>query len=70
MNKKCKKLGIAASKREQIDAHRVKMEMKKALREHNNERYKSSEYVLANISVNHEFYGDTPAEHEARKISS
>lgn len=67
---KCKKLGNAATKRERAEAHRVKMEMKKVLREHRREEAlenRRGDWILANISQNHEYYGDTPSEHEKRK---
>lgn len=68
-DKKCKKLGNRATKGDRADAHRIKMEMKTALREHRSkEALDKRTYVLANISREHPCYGDTPAENEARKF--
>lgn len=66
--KKCKKLGNSATRAELREAHRIKMEMKRIIQEHNHkEALDYKDYVLANLSKNHEFYGDTPVEHERRK---
>ena len=67
MNEKNKRLGNQATKRELRDAHRVKMEAKRIINDYNTKAYATREYILANISKNHEHYGDTPSEHERRK---
>ena len=67
MDKKCKKLGVGASKVELKEAHRIKMEIKEKMWEHNYGKQGSKEHVFANISKNHEFWGDTPTENEKRK---
>ena len=67
MDKKTKRLGNRATKAELRDAHRVKMEMKRILNAHNREDYATKEHIFANLSVNHEYYGDTPSEHSRRK---
>lgn len=67
---KTKKLGNSATQRELKEAHCVKMEMKRMMRDHNSKKYANRDHVFANISQNHEHYGDTPREHEARKNNS
>jgi len=66
----CKKLSRDATKEEREIAHKVEMAKRKLIREHNNQKYGQGPYILANISKNHEHYGDTPQEHERRKNSS
>ncbi len=66
MNKKTKKLGIAASKKELKDAHRIKMEVKAEMREYNHKRMKDDNFVLANQSVHSEHFGETPAQQAER----
>lgn len=71
MAKRCKRLDAFSDKRALKEAHRVKMEMKKLAREHRNSHGRSSpEWISANISKNHEHYGDTPSEHEKRKAGT
>lgn len=66
--KKCNRLGNIATKGDLREAHRIKMEMKKLMREHNSTQLLAEkEWIYANLSKEHEFYGDTPAEHEQRK---
>lgn len=69
---KCKKLGNHATKRERAEAHRVKMEMKTLVHAHRHKEATTGAqpWIFANISKNHEHYGDTPAEHEKRKNNS
>jgi len=70
MDKKCKKLGNRATKADRADAHRIKMGMKQALREHyGREALDNKEWIYANLSRNHEHFGDTPSENEARKFA-
>ena len=65
MDRKCAKLGNRATKRERLAAHRAKLEMKQR-----DDFVEVHPHVFANISKNHEHYGDTPAEHEQRKNNS
>ena len=68
MDKKCKKLGTRATKKERLEEHRAKMEMKRAFNEHLCEQLANEpRWTLANLSKEHEHYGDTPADHEKRK---
>lgn len=66
---KCKKLGNHATKRERAEAHRAKMEIKRIEYETMREDLMTGPqpWVFANLSRDHEFYGDTPREHEERK---
>lgn len=69
--KKCKKLGNNATQKELTEAHRVKMEMKILQNEHNSKHVlENPEWIYANISKHHEYYGDTPTQHERRKNNS
>lgn len=68
MDKKTKRLGNGATKRDLIDAHRIKMEMKKILNDHNSKTYATREHIFANLSKNHPHYGDTPRENADRKL--
>jgi hypothetical protein len=69
VNKKCKRLGNTATKKELAEAHRIKMEMKILMNEHNRKQLiDNPEWIYANISKHHEHYGDTPKEHEKRKL--
>ena len=56
-----------ATEYDRKEAHRIKMEMKQAKREHRAAQL-PPQHIFANISKNHEFYGDTPIEHEKRKL--
>ena len=67
MNKKNKRLGNSATKKDLMEAHRIKMEFKKLMNEHNRKQLRPTPNIFANISKNHEHYGDTPTEHEKRK---
>jgi hypothetical protein len=64
--KACKTLPRDCEEKDRREIHRIKMEMKEYLRKHPS-RQMPKPHILANISKHHEFYGDTPAEHEARK---
>ena len=66
--KACKTLPCDASAQEKRDMHRIKMEMKRILRAQMQPDVKP--HILANISRNHEHYGDTPIEHERRKVEN
>jgi hypothetical protein len=71
MDKKTKRLGNRAIKADIRDAHRVKMMAKRIINDHNaKEAGWNKDHTFANLSVNHEHYGDTPQEHEARKNSA
>lgn len=54
------------TERERKESHRVKMEMKEAKRKRIADSLPKP-FIFANISKNHEFYGDTPTEHAERK---
>jgi hypothetical protein len=71
MDNKTKRLGNRATKSDLRDAHRVKMEAKQIVNDHNaRDAGYNKRHTFANLSVNHEYYGDTPQEHEARKNSA
>lgn len=56
-----------ATKQEIKDAHKIELAARKILRE----RYRKmlpKRHIFANLSKNHPFYGDTPSEHERRKL--
>lgn len=63
------KLSNKATVKERAEAHRNKMLAKQASRDLNSRRYADNGYIFANISKNHEHYGDTPVDHEKRKLS-
>ena len=65
--KKCKKLGSNSTKAQRQDAHRVKMGIKKELRDRRFDQRGPDEYIFANISKHHEHWGDTPQEHYKRR---
>lgn len=67
--KPCKRPGKGVTKEMLRDAHKVKMEAKKILNAHNRDLYRTNEYIMANLSVNHPNFGDTPQEDEKRKRS-
>lgn len=69
MGIKCGKLGSRATKKERYEAHRAKQQLKQALRGNVTPDYDSG-WIYANLSKNHEFYGDTPSEHEKRKLGT
>lgn len=66
----CKKLGAYTDKRTLKEAHRVKMELKNKLRQDRYENQQPVEHIFANISKHHEFYGDTVAQHNNRKLEN
>jgi hypothetical protein len=68
---KCKRLGNHSTKAERAEAHRVEMEMRRAKYElAAKELADDTPWVLANLSRDHEHFGDTPSEHEKRKNNS
>jgi len=69
MDKKTKRLGNRATKRERVQAHQDKMEMKRAINAVNTQYSGTRDYTLANLSRNHPRYGDTPAQDSTRKIA-
>lgn len=69
--KKDNKLGSLETKKRRAEEHRQKMDARREMYLFNNkEKYQPDEWIYANLSKNHEFFGDTPTEHEQRKNSS
>ena len=67
--KPCKRLGADSTKNARALAHAVKMRVKKKLNAHNaNRLLEHPEFVLANQSVKHDNYGETPAEQSKRML--
>ena len=63
--KACKRFPKDAKKKEMKEAHRIKMEMKEYMRK-NLKPDEEARPALANISVHHENFGETPHENEIR----
>lgn len=65
--KACKMFPNDTSKNDLSDNHRIKMGMKKLMRD---KRVTPAPYILANLSKHHPNYGDTPAQDWQRKNNS
>jgi hypothetical protein len=52
---------------ERKETRRIKMELREAKNILLLAQLPTKPHIFANISKNHEFYGDTPKEHEQRK---
>jgi hypothetical protein len=59
--------GANTSKSHLKDLHKIKMQVKEQLRAQRYAEVDKNPFVFANISKHHEFYGDTPQEHNERK---
>lgn len=62
--KSCKRMPKDSSAKELKEVHRIKMEMKEYMRQRIPQSPKP--HILANISVHHENYGETPQENMKR----
>jgi hypothetical protein len=62
-----KQSGSRVTRKMRQEEHRIKMEMKAAKNAMNQGR---EVFTFANISVNHEHFGDTPIEHTKRKLGT
>jgi len=56
------------TRQELKDSHKARMAERRRMYRITCATQPTTPHIFANISKHHEFYGDTPSEHEARKI--